>query len=420
MHSAQVSLNPRLEGTKRSMSLASPQRKTRLAIVTTHPIQYHSVWFRALSATSALDLHVWYCHLATPEQQGAAGFGVRFEWDVPLLNGYSHSFLKNVAAEPNVNSFSGLDTPSIKEIIKKEEYDAVLINGWHYKSAWQTMRACWQTKTPVMVRSDSHLHTSRSIARKLVKWPYYRWFIPKLDACLAVGTWSKDYFLHYGASPERVFIVPHVIDRNLFSAEVSANRTERDAIRRNWGLSPDSIVFLFAGKFIEKKRPFDFIKAIETASKSDKRITGLMVGDGPLKTACEDFVNARNLPVRFTGFLNQSALPGTFVAADALVLPSDGAETWGLVVNEAMSCGLPCFVSDRVGCGPDIIINERTGAVFPLGNVESLASLLSSFASDESKRERMSTEASQMGLCNSVDVAVAATIDAVKSVCMSL
>jgi glycosyltransferase involved in cell wall biosynthesis len=95
------------------------------------------------------------------------------------------------------------------------------------------------------------------------------------------------------------------------------------------------------------------------------------------------------LPVKFAGFLNQSRMASAYVAADALVLPSDGGETWGLVVNEAMACGLPCFVSDRVGCGPDMILPGETGAVFPLGDCEALARLLTQFAADQERMKRM-------------------------------
>src|SRR5439155_17973994 len=108
-------------------------------------------------------------------------------------------------------------------------------------------------------------------------------------------------------------------------------------------------------------------------------ITGLMVGDGPMRSQCEDFVARNEAPIRLAGFLNQSEIAGVYVAADALVLPSEG-ETWGLAVNEAMACGRPCFVSDQVGCGPDMIAEGINGAMFPCGNSDWLAGLLRQYA----------------------------------------
>src|SRR5438132_14281250 len=94
----------------------------RLAVITTHPIQYQSPWFRALAASNEIELEVFFCHRATPREQAAAGFGVEFDWDVSLLEGYPYRFLKNVAERPGVNGFAGLDTPDIKETIARESF----------------------------------------------------------------------------------------------------------------------------------------------------------------------------------------------------------------------------------------------------------------------------------------------------------
>ena len=48
-------------------------------------------------------------------------------------------------------------------------------------------------------------------------------------------------------------------------------------------------------------------------------------------------------------------------------------ETWGLVVNEAMACGLPAVVSEGVGCAPDLIVAGETGEMFPMGDTDALA-----------------------------------------------
>src|SRR6266516_354776 len=148
-------------------------KSKRLAILTTHPIQYHGAWFRGLAEQPELNLDVFYCHQATAKEQAEAGFGVEFDWDVSLLEGYPYRFLKNVARTPTISGFGGLDTPEIKNIIARERFDAVMINGWHYKSAWQAMRAWWKTGTPVMARSDSHLNTERQLTKRVAKWPFY-------------------------------------------------------------------------------------------------------------------------------------------------------------------------------------------------------------------------------------------------------
>ena len=367
----------------------------RLAVVTSHPIQYHAPWFRAMARQPGLDLEVLYCHQATKKEQSDAGFGVEFDWDRSLLDGYQYSFLRNVAPAPSVARFSGLDTPELST--KLSDYDSVLVSGWHYKSAWQAMWTCWRRKIPVMMRSDSHLHTKRGGLKKILKELPYRSFISRLDACLPVGRWSKEYFLHYGAQTDRIFTVPHGVD-DFFERQAASFVSTRVGLRMKWGLEADQTVFLFVGKFLPIKRPLDFVRAIQRAHQIDRRIAGLMVGDGPLREQCQLLARELNLPIQFSGFLNQSQMSQGYVAADALVLPSEG-ETWGLVVNEAMSCRRPCLVSDQVGCGPDLVSNDETGFIFALGNIGALASRMIDCASNP---ERLATmgENAKMRIAN--------------------
>ena len=359
---------------ERTMTPTAP----RVAIVNTHPIQYQTPWFRALACRRDIAIKVLYCQRASRQDQAKAGFGVEFDWDVPLLDGYDWEFLTNVSSKPGMG-FWGMDTPELSKRITGREYDAVVLNGWNYKSAWQAMQACWRTGVPAMVRSDSQLKTPRHPAKMGAKWPLYRLFIPRLGGCLPVGARSREYFLHYGAHPDRVFEVPHVVDADRISSQASGLVEKRAELRRKWDLPEEAVVFLFAGKFVVKKRPLDFVRAIGQACRTGAPVYGLMAGDGHLRTACAAEVHQSAAPVRFTGFLNQKEIVAAYVAADALVLPSDGGETWGLVVNEAMVCGRPCLVSDQAGCVPDLIDEGRTGASFPCGDVDRLAALMKQY-----------------------------------------
>ena len=386
----------------------------RLAILSTHPIQYHAPWFRGLAAHPDLDVHVYFCHKATPQEQARAGFGVEFDWDVDLLAGYPHSFLKNIANPAGHGRFGGFDTPEIGKIIREQKYDAVLVNGWNYKSAWQAIWAAWQSEVKVMIRGDSHLHFDRSRSVKLTKRLAYRRFVPRFDACLAPGTWSREYFEHYGARPDRIFFVPHVVDFDFMERESRRLLAERTELRQQWNLHQDSFVFLFAGKFTETKRPLDFVKALCEAAKQGKHIQGLMVGDGPLRPACEEFVISHNIPVIFAGFLNQSQIVWAYVCGDVLVLPSVG-ETWGMVVNEAMTCGRPAVVSDRVGCGPDLVEEHETGLIFPHGNVGALSSAMVNVAANPAQSAEMGRKAQTRLKKYSVQAAVQGVLHALQT-----
>lgn len=344
----------------------------RLGVLLTHPIQYYTPLLRALA--ERLDLHVYYAHRPTAKEQGA-GFGVAFNWDVDLLSGYDHTFLRNEASRPDVSSFGGCDTPEIKRIIAQERFDAFLVPGWYTRSAWQALWACKRTGTPVLVRGDSHLGNPRSLLIRWGKRVIYRALLPLFDGYLPVGTRSAEYFLAHGARMERLFRVPYFVDSALFRGAANQARVDRVALRSSFGLQPDSSVVLLAGKLVPVKRPVDFVEAIARLASRRPDIEGLIVGDGPLRNDVEAVIARTNAPVTLAGFRNQSEMPRAYAAADLLALPS-AWETWGLVVNEAMTCGLPAVVSDVVGCGPDLVEEGRTGAIHRTGDVASLAAAI--------------------------------------------
>lgn len=385
----------------------------RFGILSTHPIQYYSPWYRALNQTGEVDLTVYYAHQQTAEGQATAGFGVPFEWDVPLLDGYRSHFLKNLAQSPGVFDYRGCDTPEMGSLIARERYDAFLVHGWYNRSYWQAMRACWRTKTPLLVRGDSNLKTPRSLLRRCLKQLVYRRFIPRFDAYLVVGRRARDYYAAYGADPRRMFFSPHFVDNDFFGDAADRARTRRLALRQRWGLKPEATVFLFAGKFISLKRLFDFIEAVAHAAQANPAVEGLMVGDGPLRPEVETAIEQRKAPVRLCGFLNQSAISEAYAAADALVLCSEG-ETWGLVVNEAMAAGLPAVVSDRVGCADDLIRDGETGYVYPCGAVPALTAILGRCAAAVPALSRMGKAARRLVANYSVARAVDGTLEAIR------
>lgn len=329
----------------------------RLGIVVTHPVQYQAPWFRALAAHPGIDLEVLFGHRVTPREQAEAGFGVEFEWDEPLLEGYSWRFLRNTASRPSVNRFTGVDSPDIAEVLQQSRFDAVAVSGWHSQLYIRAIHACLRQGIPLLVRSDSHSRASGGGWRRTVKSMLYRPLFRRFDACLAVGSWSREYFLECGVRQDRVFIVPHMVSSRF--APLGRPRG-------------GPATFLFAGKLTEWKRPFDFLEALRLAIAQGASVNGMVAGDGPLRAACEAFVRRHGLPVVFSGFLNQSLMLEAYGEASALVVPS--RETWGLVVNEAMACGLPVFVSDAVGSHPDLVQEGRNGFVYPHENAAALAS----------------------------------------------
>ena len=124
---------------------------------------------------------------------------------------------------------------------------------------------------------------------------------------------------------------------------------------------------------LPSKRP---LQVVQAASRLGDAVTVLVVGSGPLADDLRAEAIERGVALREVGFLNQTEIGRAYALADCLVLPSDARETWGLVVNEALAAGLPCVVSDAVGCGPDLVHEGDTGYVVPLDDVAALTMAL--------------------------------------------
>lgn len=341
----------------------------RVGILVSHPIQYHAVYFRHLS--KACDLHVYFAHRPTAKQQGV-GFGDAFSWDVDLLSGYEHTFLKNVSSNPGTGSFFGCDTPEIVDAIRTNSFEAFVVFGWFLKSYWQAVRACRQQHIPVLVRGDSTLQTPRSRAKRWIKDRVQSRLLKQFDGFLYVGTRNAEYLKHYGVSEDRMFFVPHFVDNKWFAEKAERNAQVSLALREKWQRGKNCFVALFVGKLIPEKRVSDLIEAIGRLAARKFPISAAVVGSGELENDLRKQAQNLRIDVFFEGFKNQSELSAYYRAADAVVLPSE-SETWGLVVNEAMACGLPAIISDAVGCAPDLIDAGRTGFTYPVRNAAALA-----------------------------------------------
>ena len=347
------------------------ESRLKLAVVCSHPIQYYAPLFRALARET--DLTVFFCHRQSAGAQAAAGFGVAFEWDVDLMSGYQSEFLDNVSARPNVSTFGGCDTPDIGERLR-QGFDAVLLTGWHLKCHWQAVLACRRLKVPVMVRGDSRLGTRRGSAKLAVKKLLYPRMLRLFAACAYVGQDSRAYYLHYGVPDERLYFSPHTVDNARFSS--AATLLTRDMARQRLGVSPEAYIILFAGKVLTSKRPFDLVRAAALMQASHPgTVQVLVAGDGPARNQLEAAALEAQVVLRVLGFRNQSEMPAVYRAADVLVLPSE--ETWGLVANEALACGVPVVASNACGCARDLLLDGRAGRVYPFSDIPALAQALS-------------------------------------------
>ncbi len=362
----------------------------RLAIVSTHPIQYYAPWFRRIADTPEFSLRVFYLWDFGVTEQVDKGFGKKFQWDVPLLDGYESEFVPNDAREPGTHHFRGLWNPRLRWRIEAFKPDAVLVFGYRFAS---TQRFIWtwpRRQAPLLFRGDSHRLVKstgwkESVRKHLISLVYRRF-----SAFLYVGQANREYFRAHDVPEEKLFFAPHAVDNERFGGALPEARAQALTWRAELGIPAEQQVVLFAGKLQPKKRPTDLLEAFLAVNQPSATL--LFVGDGELEAELRARAGGR-ANVVFAPFQNQSQMPRTYAAADLFVLPSLGRdETWGLAVNEAMCVGLPVLVSSHVGCGADLVRHGQNGLLFPAGDIAALTSSLREALADRTRLGRWGEE----------------------------
>jgi glycosyltransferase involved in cell wall biosynthesis len=342
----------------------------RIGFLISHPIQYYTPIFRELAGLC--ELSVFFAHRQTAEQQARAGFGVAFDWDIDLLSGYRSKFLDNVSKQPSTDRYGGCDTPGIAREIADGGFDAFVVPGWGFRSYLQAAKACRCAGVPVFVRGDSQLIGQRHLLLRIAKAIAFARVLRRFDGYLYVGQRNREYLLHYRAPADRLFFSPHCVDNEVFRVASDAVRSARESVPR---VGARNKRILFVGKLVSRKNPADVLRAAALV-RHKQPVEVAYAGSGELEPMLRQLAQEVGVPTIFHGFVNQSEMPAVYAAADVMVLPSDGLETWGLAVNEAMACGVPAVVSDAVGCGPDLVEPGMTGAVFPVGRVADFATAI--------------------------------------------
>ena len=331
--------------------------RPRLGVVAYNPIQYHAPLHQKIAKRGNVDLDVIFLSDIGLRAAVDPGFGLPVAWDIDLISGYAHHFL--TAAESPVSL-----PKRIWSILRwLPSHDTILVNG--YNSPWMllVMAACKVQRIPYLLRASSHPQSQATGFRRILRRIGTRMIVAGCAGGLVMGQLNGDFYRQNRA--RSVTFAPNSVDTERFARPPEIKRSD---LLARWGLKDDRPVILFCGKLIPRKHPLDVAAAIKNLPFE---VNTLFVGDGSLAAAVKESLIPGNGVV--AGFVNQSDLPCYYHAADVLVLPSE-ADTWGLVVNEAMACGVLPVVSDRVGCAPNLVTG--IGEVFPCGDVPSLAGAL--------------------------------------------
>lgn len=330
----------------------------KLAIITSHPIQYNAPLFELLATEAEIDLMVFYTW-------GEESFGQKYDpdfqreisWDIPLLDGYNYTFCENVSKRPGSNHFFGIVTPNLTKQVAQWGAEIVWVWGWSFQSHLQVMRH-FKGKIPVWFRGDSTLldETPGFSIKKCVRRLVLRLIFSHVDKVFYVGSHNKNYYLKCGVRSNQLIYAPHAVDNDRFALDGIDNLSMIKELKELLKIKEGDVVFLFAGKFEQKKNPFFLVKMAKYFNADFYKF--ILVGNGILEKQLRNEC-CRDSRIKFLDFQNQTIMPSLYRIANFFILPSIGpGETWGLALNESLASGTPVIASNRCGAAIDLITEE--------------------------------------------------------------
>ncbi len=263
----------------------------------------------------------------------------------------------------------------------------ILCGGYNYLASWQALHWARRNGIPFLLWCESTAADGRS--QHLLVERLKASFLRSCDGFVVPGKSALEYLQQATGRSRDIFIAPNAVDVQLFSTRNELARATESRLRGALGLP--ARYFFFVGRLVKAKGVFDLLHAYSGLEAELRAEVGLVfAGDGPLRADLEAM--ARSVfpgSVHFPGFIQRDELPSYYSLAECLVLPTH-SDTWGMVVNEAMACGLPVICSSVAGCAADLIRNN--GRTVASCDVLQLRKAMLEIASDPELRKFMAEQ----------------------------
>jgi glycosyltransferase involved in cell wall biosynthesis len=343
--------------------------KPRVVYWNNIPAPYMVDRFNALSRRGRLEFEAWFSARREPDRS----------WHVDEETwAFPHRYLPRV----NLGSYS-LPVPTgiryerdLDLLISLHSTPSFLL-GWAYTRRRGIRTAFW-----VEVTYDAWIRRRRW--KEAVKSRTF----PKADAILTAGDDGRSFARRYGAQDDRIHYVPHVIDYDHYARTSSFSPGEREALRAELGVR--GVTFTYVGRLWMGKGLTFLLDAFgELQQRETAQVSLLLVGDGRDEQLLRERCDAKRLQnVVFCGFQSDDLLPRFYGASDVFVFPTLG-DPFGMVVLEAMACGLPVIATTSAGEIAERVVDGVNGFLVPPASSEELLDRMTLLARDAELRRRM-------------------------------
>jgi glycosyltransferase involved in cell wall biosynthesis len=356
--------------------------KRRLVILTEIIAPYRIPVFNALAARSEVELHVMFLTETDPSLRQWQIYRDEIRFSYEVLKSYRR----------RMGPLNVLVTRGVRAALRSCNPNVVLAGGYNYLATWQAQRWARRRQVPFLLWSESNT----TDARRNLSWveSAKRLFIRGCQGYVVPGTSAAAYLETFGVKRDKIFVAANAVDVERFSK--AAEEARRDPERRTRLQLPPRYL-LFVGRFVRAKGIFDLLDAYATLPEELRGTVALVLaGDGEER---EELVRrSRQIEpgkVVFPGFIQRDELAAYYALAEGLVFPTH-SDTWGLVVNEAMACGLPVIVSRAAGAVADMVRDGENGYVVAAREPQELSQAMCRLLNKNGSREQMSGRSLEM------------------------
>ena len=284
-------------------------------------------------------------------------------------------------AEFNFKNFKGVFLKGIKtsadsafslgvtKYLKKGKFDLTIIANYSSLTGLFAVMYMNAKKMPYIIEGDGGFAKSGKGFKERIK----RRVISKAAACLYTADLHKEYYLTYGANPKNLYFYPFtsVKEGDILNAPLSLE--EKAELRQKHSIKSGKVIAA-VGSFIHRKGFDTLIKA----AKDIGDINIYFIGG----TADEEYLRLKENcgadKIHFMGFKKKQELFEILRSADLMVLPTR-EDIWGLIINEALACGLPVITTDKCIAGLELVEKGGCGKIVEADNEKMLAQAINDF-----------------------------------------
>ncbi len=347
----------------------------RLVILTEIIAPYRIPVFNALAERDDVRPHVIFLSETDPSLRQWPVYRDEIQFSYEVLKSYRR----------RLGRFKVLISRGVDAALEASHPDVILAGGYSDLAMWQAQRWARGKRIPFLLWSESHAMD----ARRKFRWveAAKRKFIRSCQGYVVPGSSAAAYLKSFGVAKDRIFVAPNAVDVERFAS--AAENARQDAGRRDRLRLPERYL-LYVGRFVAAKGVFNLLHAYAKLPDETRRVVGLVLaGDGEER---DELIRRSRLihpgRVLFPGFVQRDQLAGLYALAEALVFPTH-SDPWGLVVNEAIACGLPVIASDVAGSTADLVRDGVNGYVVAARQSDALARAMEKLLGEPELRKRM-------------------------------